>query len=247
MTETKLPPCIRSCTTPCGCPQCFEQAIHPPTARDASHGNMCRRCAHNLRRMITEVCDLYATLDVRPGSVDRQDSAPTRGKISGSPALARLDVIALSDPRTTPHTGRPDEHGYTQADDGILDVAGVVIEEGRQLAEHLELATLPATISEATALLLRWEDSLWAADWITDTYDTFRDLRRMLGRAHGEQKPRPVGKCISMIDTDGSVRECGTNLYAPTGSDRIRCRSCGRVYRGLDLVRLQLAQVSTAG
>lgn len=249
--------CVRGCTKPCGCQECFENAIHDPTPRPATDGLLCARCSKSLWRWLDEIPDLYATLDTRPGSVDRHEGGK-RAKLSGSPALARLDVIALMDHRTMPHTGKPNPVNVRygdlepETDDGILDVASVLIQWADILADDMSLTTRADDMVKAVEVLTSWWQSLVAMPWIDEMWPAIRDVRRMLGRAHGEQKPRPVGHCNRPIEVPTGdtrkpeIRLCGNTLYAPESGGTVRCRQCGAHYDGMAILRLRIGQESRA-
>lgn len=239
--------CIRGCVTPCQCSQCWDQPIHEPDPRPAENGLLCRRDRDRLEHMLREIPDLYATLDSRLESITTDNDRVKRGKLSGSPALARLDVIAMQDPRTMPATGTPDQWGYTQADDDIWDVAGVMIQWSDCLADEHDIEHRATDINQAVHMLLGWFDQVCHSTWIDEFFREVKIIRRQLGRAHGERKPRPVGKCINVLDRGDHTIECGANLYLPVAGATIRCRDCGRRYDGADLIRLEILKRERTG
>lgn len=251
MSEFKR--CVRGCVKACGCAECFANAIHDPIPRQADIGLLCRRCGDQLWRWLDEIPDLYATLDSRPGSVERSEGGK-RGKISGSPALSRLDVIALTDYRTMPHTGHTNpknlKYGDDQieTDDGIIDVAFEMVQWSDILADEVGISGRADTLTEAVKMLTTWWTTLLDQPWIDETWLAVRDVRRMLGRAHGEQKPRPVGHCNRPIEIPTSdvrkpeIRLCGNTLYAPESGGTVRCRQCGARYDGMAILRLKIGQ-----
>lgn len=241
MTEPAQP-CIRGCVQPCDCDACREcnQPIHPPQHRPRNTGLLCERCAKNLRGWLHDIPDLYATLD--PYESPQTDDTEHHGhhKISGSPALVRLDVVALMDRRTVPVTITDQDGTVVGVDTSLMDVVGVMCSWAAMFAEEEGLTSKTGTLTEATGLLTTWFDTLASQPWIDEMYAELRDVMRALRRAHGITLPKPIGRCINVYERGGKVIGCQAMLYAnPSGA--IRCTSCGRRYdgRGLILVEMQ--------
>lgn len=235
MTE-EITYCIRGCVRPCDCTECAAKdvPVHPPIQREARDGLLCSRCADRIREWLREIPELYATLDVA-AKRQAEDTGVGKGKdqkLSGSPALARLDIVTLQDPRTSA-TSKPDRTtGVMEPWDGSMYIPGEIGTWAILLAEEQHIRGRFDTLVESAGLLLRWMDRLCASLWVDECYDALRDVMRLLRAAHGEQRVRPVGKCINVYERDGEMVACEAVLYAPAEGVKIRCRSCGTRYDG---------------
>lgn len=235
MTE-ELTYCVRGCVSPCECQACQEcaQPIHAPTRREADEGLLCKRCARTLRKWLTEIPDLYATLDpyhAPPTDEDPDAYHGKHGKLSGSPSPVRLDVVALMDPRT--NAGVPGDPW-----DGSTYIPGEVCTWAQVLVEDHDLSSPYGTLTEAAALLLAWFGTVIASPWVDEMWTAMRDIHRLLQRAHGVPRPKPIGECINVYERGGVTIACGHTLYAPAAGAKIRCSGCGRRYDGYGLVAL---------
>jgi hypothetical protein len=194
----------------------------------AEVGDLCRSDAARLRRWIEETPDLYAQLSVhaKPEEAEETGIPAHRGKISGSPALIRLDALALMDPHSTANAlGEP-----SQLFGG--DVVGVMLEFSNNLCDDLSLKDRPTDLTAACrALAGVWYENLCSRPWIVDLYDTMHHIHRQLRSATGTHDPAPAGKC-----------HCGTRLYYTTDQNQVACTKCGHTMDGIALVRLAAAQ-----
>lgn len=237
-------PCIRGCTAPCRCQQCKEagQPQHPPVPRSSAEGLLCRRCASNLSDWLTDIPDMYATLDTRMRRTERTEGGK-RGKISGSPALIRLDVMAMLDPRTMPGDGMPGPDGRREYDDGLRDIAGTVCVWAARFTEEQHHKTDVTTLAAACSHLIAWFGTVTEQPWIDEAYDEIRQCKHLLDAAHGTPKPRMVGHCITVTgETSQDMKICGKPLFAAEGTAMIRCSECGRTYNGIEIVRLRVVE-----
>ena len=231
--------CIRGCVRPCDCTECLiaDKPIHPPIEREAAEGSLlCQRCERRIEDWLREIPELYATLDVTERR-QAEDAGVGKGKshkAPGSPALARLDIVALQDPRTT--AGLPGDPW-----DGSIYIPGELATWAQLLAEENNITSRTSTLTEACGLLLRWTDRVFASPWVDELYDALRDVMLLLRQAHGATGRKPVGKCINVYQRDGETIACDAMLYAPAEGVQIRCRRCGTRYDGqrMLLVKMQ--------
>jgi len=239
MTEFVQGQCVRACVRPCHCSDCAgkDAPDHPPVPALADKGYLCQKCWSRLWSWLTEIEDLYATLDTRKSDVVEQGESRHQ-KISGSPALIRLDVMTLTDPRTNP-IGYVGEHGFVQQD-GPMYIPGEVIGWGRCIADDLGIEGTVETMSQALSLLQHHFEDVCGAPWIDEMWPQIKKIRALLGNAHGEKRPKMVGRCLSVHEVDGVVVPCEQVLYLPDGGQQMRCRRCGRVYVGMDMVRVEI-------
>lgn len=218
--------CERGCMRPVFHPDTREQIGEEPVM--ASVGLLDTHCATRLRRWIEETPDLYSKLSVHARLEEAEETGiPShRGKISGSPALIRLDALALMDPHSTANaSGEP-----AQLFGG--DVVGVMLEFATNLCDDLNLNGRPTDLTTACRLLAGpWYENLCSRPWIADLYDTMHAIHRRLRSATGTHDPAPAGKC-----------HCGTRLYYASGQDAVACTKCGHTMDGIALVRLAAAQ-----
>lgn len=243
MSEDVKPPCVRGCTKPILDPNTREKIGDEP--RPATQGHLCGKCAEKLRKWLKDIPDLYAVLDPRISRANNSNTAPAnRRKISGSPALIRLDVAILQDPRT--HWGSQWRGKSTMEPedryDPPSDIPSQFITWAYALADDLNLTQQPTTLTEAIELLTGpWWSNLCYRPWIDELFTDTQTTRRLLRRVTGTNGPRPLGKC-----------QCGNTLYEPipvpgaTNIDPERaileCGKCGHRMNSMAIVRLAAAQ-----
>lgn len=240
MTEP-TPDCVRGCVRPCPCRECLGQdnPPHPPIASPADFGLLCRRDWSRLWAWLSEIVELYATLDVRlKNSGDRDGSS--HQKVSGSPALVDLSVVALMDPRTDPAGYMV--NGVRVSNPGPPHIPSIVGSWARMVCEEKDLDLPYGTLSEAVSVLTTWFEWICQQPWVDELWAEIKDVRGLLGRAHGEKRPQKVGRCLTVHEVDGVMVECDRALYLPAGGQRLRCGRCGRVYDGASMLRLKLME-----
>lgn len=261
--------CVRGCTRPNIDKETGK--VGEPIPRIATDGLLCKKDAENLAHWLSEIVDLYATLDVRIERAAEREGGGKRGKISGSPALVRLDVLALMDPRTNPGDGRPGPDGKREPDDGLVNVPQTISSWAELLAVEQRMSMCdvdsyteiddedneitiytysakPMDLSTATNLLAAWLPTVLEQMWIDEFYDEIHSVHSLLDRLLGIPKPKILGHCLSIIG-EGKIntRPCGQVLYAPAGTAVIRCSNCGRTYNGIDIVRLRAIEMHENG
>jgi hypothetical protein len=101
---------------PCPCPACREadQPEHGPQPAPAEEGLLCKRDGNRLYKWLTNVLDDTARLDVRIPTDYGWDKEGGHHKVTGSPALVRLDVAALTDRRSTFSTSTEEIADYPE-------------------------------------------------------------------------------------------------------------------------------------
>lgn len=241
MSEHVKPPCVRGCTRPIRDQESGETTSR--AAKPADTGQLCKSCAAQLRKWLRDIEDLYAVLDTRPGGGASPFSPAKRQKVSGSPALIRLDVAILQDPRSTSGALYRGQviHEPEDINDHPSDIPGQFIAWATSFADDLKL-TPPTTLTTAIDMLAgEWFTNLCYQTWVEDLYDDTKLTRAMLRRVTGTTGARPAGKC-----------QCGNMLYEPepkpgvTKLDPekavIECRKCGHRMNALALIRLAAAQ-----
>lgn len=199
----------------------------------ATVGLLCRTCNHRLRDALGQIPDLMAALPPVTEPPDHGDEQRTkRGKISGSPALIRLDVMVLA--------------GWGYAGDGVAPVWETIAGWVRAISEEFSTAQPADTaLTSLCSWLLGLHQRIVRAPWIDEYWTDVIGLQQALRRA--TNAPRPIGRCFGW----DPARACNAPLYLPDpkpGQEvSIRCDECGRRYNGVDLVRLQIQAEREAG
>lgn len=220
--------CVRGCRRTCGICAPGDDCEHD-LRRRADIGYLCRRCADHLTRLVKEIPDLYAQLPAAddPTQGDSGEKVK-RGKVTGSPALVRLDVLVLTDLSV-----------FTFEGDGVMPILPALAGWGQIIEEELGLRPQSDTIVGYCDLFTTWHTKIYAQPWI-DEYDI--DIRKMhRALRHVSLAPRPLGRCWGRI-RNRPHGGCGALLYPPEDPNEttIRCPNihCGRTYTGVELVKL---------
>jgi hypothetical protein len=193
---------------------------------------LCARCAGRLEKWLAVILDDTLHLDTRKLTVDNAAPMGKHKKISGSPALVRLTVAALTDPRTM----RDDEDDPNAP----LFIAGVICSWARLLTEEQDLTSPVEFMAQAVSVLTAWWATLVEQPWVDEFYGDMAQIRRLLDHAHGVDKPRPVGYCLSVYEVNGAQVSCDRPIYARITDTTVKCGRCGRIYAGSDKLRLSV-------
>jgi hypothetical protein len=209
---------------------------------------LCAHCADRLWAMLGRVCDDYREL-----STEILENGPsertTTGAPGASPALIRLDVAALLDPRTTLDPAAP----------GLLHPPAVLVSWARNLAELNAWRIDVYGMGYAVELLRDNWPALTAAPFLADFYDEMQAISRALDIALGRPRATYLGPCIStwlpaeppwvadwIADADGNLPpiegpldHCLAPVYR-LADGLIHCRTCGRDYGPREVLALSL-------
>lgn len=193
----------------------------------AVDGWLCKACSSKLRRWLESIEDDTLTLNLRIPDNYGWDHGHTHAKVSGSPALIRLDVLALVDPRTQGKTSTEETGQYEENQSEIINIWTTIEVHAQTLKDTYDLKSEP-TLS---MLITQWE-RLVEQDWIDEFYDDIATIRRLLNQAINKRPPLPRGRCFT----------CNTQLWQEDGNgeDSVTCPKCERVYDHLGLVKLEL-------
>lgn len=219
--------------------------------RIPDHGNYaCDECVEHLRHLLREV-DMYLRIvtPMRPTLASGPSSA---GYESRSPAADH--VLVLLDPRSKAN-GHQADNGTGRIDrpddepDPLLSVPGVLGDLAYRMwdeVDHDEELWLPRwrprDVGDAITLLLAGAPWLAGTDWLGQALDEVRAVRNELRSAANDSPPDVIATCTEVEHgrvCGGPVRELPATEKRAGGA---RCGDCTRVYSGLDLVRLQIAQ-----
>ena len=208
----------------------------PGGGRSAVRGVLCGSCWSQLDEAMHDLPDLLALFgdtELEPGQHGVGEGR--RGKVSGSPALIRLDVMVA--------------RGWGSEGDGVEPVWPLVLGWLDRVTETLGVQATPDDQVRPFSFLARWLDSIaahrdLAGPFVTDMRRLWGMLRRVTGA------PKPIGRCFGWSPT----RPCGRALYPPEVTPprpgerpallRIKCPSieCGRTYTGAEILKLQIQQ-----
>lgn len=186
-------------------------------------------CAGHLEALREDLDDID---HLAPLLADMAVPGPGEGNHRGKPVHASppavLDALAATDYRTHP------DHG-----DQLVSVVGVITTWTRDLIETRQLASRPATIRAAIALLTTHLDWCAAQDTIDEQARDIHDAAQMLRRIAGELRP-PVGR-HQAPHPQHPERDCNGRLYPLPWRFGVWCVDCGEQYDGhAELRRLGL-------
>lgn len=216
--------CIRGCKRRCHSDECVAGAeCTHDLRRRATVGNLCRACSERLLEAVADIPDLYADLPPLDAFGHDGGEKVRRGKISDSPALARLDVMVLQ--------------GYGDWGDGVMPIWNTVYGWLRVIEDDMRVKPKGYDLTTIAGFLRVWHSNICAQPWVDAYWVDMIEMRAALRRATGA--PPPIGRCFGRITN----RPCGRLLYPPPpGETTIVCpdEDCARRYTGRDLLMLQI-------
>lgn len=208
----------------CIVPRCNDGTSRP---RETAHDRYaCAQCVTNLRHTLRGI-EVYAhilTIMTQP----TQGHGERRPTGFGSRPPTGLDrVVALDYRSRTGGDGPDDEERPTRSVLGTLHQLAREIRQQQYydgVTDHVAIQRQPTITTEVGYLLGAME---WCArlHWVDELAEDLRDLHGQVRRLAGDQPPRAIGRCTTLLDGGA---ECGTPLFMPTRGDTIRCHGCGR-------------------
>jgi hypothetical protein len=213
----------------CVIPSCRTHADVEPGAQT------CSACREHLTRQLGEIESYLSIVSAAPSRSG--DFGPHRPGFSSSPP-ARLDVIAMLDPRTELNGFGPDDVLDELPNIGE-DLAGwwkVMVEEHeyRAIVGGTGMLITPAIPRE-----LRGEIGwICRQPWVDEFAADIGRVHGALARACGDQPAKSLGVCLDAA--------CGGQVFRRSDDPRdgrLQCRTCRTTYSGLDLVKLRSADV----
>jgi hypothetical protein len=195
--------------------------------KETEHPNLvCFPCSNRILRHLRELEDYLPTLSL----LKRVSGEEGRKSGFGSSSPANDTAIHHTDWRTSP-----------SALDGMGAVAtihewatAVRADKGIQPPKSMTLWSETEALRANHAWII-------CQPFVEDYADELREIHLAVRAAANDPIPRSVGRCIS-ISTDRG--ECGGDVYELPDASGVKCSnpSCRRVYTGLDLDRLRMAQ-----
>lgn len=195
----------------------------------------CAACRQHLTRQLSEIETYLGIVTAVPSRT--ADFGPHRPGFASSPP-ARLDVIAMLDPRTELNGFGPDDVLDEVPNIGE-DLAGwwrvVQGEQDYHLVGggHGMLVTASVAVDLRTSI--GW---ICRQSWVDGFALDIARVHGALARACGDAPAKSFGKCIRAA-CEGWVYRRSDD---PTDG-RLRCARCSTTYSGLDLVKLRSADV----
>lgn len=184
---------------------------------------VCFKCSNRILRNLRELEEYLPHLSLLKARGDGGRGRPGFG--SSSPVNDA--AIHHTDWRTTP-----------TALDGMGAVATIHewatnVREGRGMEP-------PASLSFWGEIHALRHNHAWIVcqEWVGDYAAELREIHAAVRAVAADPIPRSVGKCWGRDN-----RECGADLYELPDASGVKCsdRSCGRVYSGTAMLRLQIA------
>lgn len=214
--------------TLCVLPSCRTHADTEPGAMT------CGACREHLTRQVGEI-EQYLTI-VTAVPARSGGFGPHRPGFASTPP-ARLDVIAMLDPRTELNGFGPDDV-LDEVPNIRADLWGwvfVLFDEGR------EMPTEPPSswITLSFAVTLRTQiGQICRQPWVDGFAADVQRVHGVLARACGDTPAKPLGRCLDAA--------CGGPVFRRSDDPRdarLQCRACRTTYDGLDLVKIRSADV----
>jgi hypothetical protein len=122
----------------------------------------------------------YDKLDLYDAPPAAENEPVSTGKAKVSPALIRMDVLALQDPRTR-WDGKPSSPRW---------LPRACAAWANRLADHLGLPRHQHTGTAPATIITAWWAELLKAPWVEEMAEEVHGLLRQLDRANGDQEPR---------------------------------------------------------
>lgn len=213
--------------TLCVLPSCRTHEDAEPSAYT------CPACRQHLTRQLGEIEDYLAIVSAVPS---RTGGPRPKGFASSPPA--RLDVIAMLDPRTELNGFGPDDV-LDEIPNVAADLGGwwrVVCQERDDFSLPPNVLTQDAKrITTALRTNIGW---ICRQPWVDGFAADITRVHGALARACGDSPAKSLGICLDLA--------CGGQVFRRSDDPRdarLQCRTCRVTYSGLDLVKLRSADV----
>lgn len=195
----------------------------------------CPRCHLTLVRKLADIevyLSIVSAMPMRTG-----DMGPLVSQFESSPPL-RLEVVAMLDPRTEINGTSGAVYADGIEDDQLDEIPNVWADlDGWSRIVQEEHPDHPP--GYGPWYLRAWCSWICEQSWVDECAADITRVHVALRAACRDVPERSKGSCISIL-TNGM--ECGADVFSTPDSDGVRCSSCRRLYTGLDLARLHVAQ-----
>lgn len=199
--------------------------VHKPADEWQAGQKACFRCSNRILRQLRELEEYLPTLSL----YKTVSGGEGRKKGFGSSSPANDTAIHHTDWRTTP-----------SALDGMGAVA--TIHEWAESVRDERGIDPPERMSVFAELHALRHNHAWiiCQAWVADYATELREIHSAVRAAANDPVPRSVGRCIQILKHG----ECGADVYELPDASGVQCsnQACRRVYTGLDLDRLRIAQ-----
>lgn len=193
-------------------------------------GLLCRRHYHWLDASLAELPKLWKMLPWETPSGDEDVNADRSTTRVGSPSPGSLHAAALTDPRSY-QVREWREDGYIPYIPTTVATWAVLVAEEKE--SPAPAADWRPGVEESVAMLRGWRHYVAGQEWVASMADDVELCHRHLASATGAGRREPsVASCPG----------CGLELHNVIGMDRIRCRSCRRIWTGLELALSERAK-----
>jgi len=193
----------------------------------------CPRCQLGLVRKLADVevyLSIVSAVPIRVG-----DAGPLVSQFESTPPL-RLEVVAMLDRRT--ELNGPGE------DDVLDETVNIWADLYGWACILMEENPDAIPLGGGWPRYLRsWVSWIVRQPWVDEFAQDVTRVHAALRLACRDVPEGTKGHCISILPNG---TECGADVFSTPDHDGVRCSSCRRLYTGLDLARLHVANRKTA-
>lgn len=205
---------------------------------------LCLKCGQRILRHLRELEEYLPTLSLLKPVVGSTEYISSQ---FGSRSPANDAVITHLDPRSDVTAWNPETSRYWRScgcyvgecphrpDLGAVNIVG----SWARLAAEERGVTVEAHWIQQIGLLRRNHSWVCQQPWVDEFAAQLRQVHSSVRALAKDPVPRSVGKCIS-LDQRGD--ECRGDVFEMDDASGVRCSKCRRLYSGLDLDRLRVAQ-----
>ncbi len=203
----------------------------------------CDGCIDVMRRRLRDI-ETYAAMLPHLMQPLRGIAARRAPGYSSTPPV-RIDALVALDPRSRPGASVDRDWDPEIDDDHAMpSILGALHSMARWIREEQELPepSRAPTIAREIGYLLG--AITWCArdQWITELFDEIHDLHGHFRRLVKDAPPRALSDCLE-VGCIGSVfwtRDIPDDQQPGQTHDAAKCVDCGRIYSGVDLIRLKV-------
>jgi hypothetical protein len=153
----------------------------------------------------------------------------------------RLEVVAMLDPRTEIN-GSPGL-AYPDGEDDVLDEIPNIWADLDGWSRIVQEEHPDHPSGDGPWYLRVWCSWICQQPWVDECAMDITRVHTALRAACRDIPEGTKGQCISILPNGV---ECGADVFSTPDGNGVRCSACRRLYTGLDLARLHVAQRKTA-